>query len=160
MRPVQRKRNKAFSLLELVVVIVIIGIIAAIAIPRVSRGAAGAADSALIGDLAIMRNAIDLYAAEHNGSYPTVAAYSNQMTKYSDISGAVNTDGSKDSTHIYGPYLRKVPPLPTGTYANNTNIAAPAAVPPVAVVATGSIGWLYDATTGQVWANDINNLDK
>ena len=160
MRPVQRKRNQALSLLELVVVIVIIGIIAVIAIPRVSRGAAGGSDSALIGDLAVMRNAIDLYAEEHNGSYPTVAAFSNQLTRYSDISGAVNADGSKDSTHIYGPYLRKVPPLPTGTYTNSINVAAPAAVPPEAVVASGSVGWLYDAATGQVWANDVNNLDK
>ena len=66
-------RKSAFSLVELVIVIVIIGIIAAIAVPRISRGAKGATDSALKGDLTALRSAIDLYAAEHGGSFPTVA---------------------------------------------------------------------------------------
>ena len=50
MRLANERRNRGFSLIELVIVVVIIGIIAAIAIPRLSRGAAGAADAALIGD--------------------------------------------------------------------------------------------------------------
>src|SRR5215218_7529280 len=56
--------SRAFSLIELVIVVVIIGIIAAIAIPKMSRGSAGAADSALQGNLAVLRNAIDLYSTE------------------------------------------------------------------------------------------------
>ncbi len=74
MRRVRYRRNSAFSLLELVIVVVIIGIIAAIAIPRMSRGARGADESALKGDLAILRNAIDLYAAEHGGNFPSGTA--------------------------------------------------------------------------------------
>ena len=42
------RRERGFSLIELVIVVVIIGIIAAIAIPRLSRGSEGAADAALI----------------------------------------------------------------------------------------------------------------
>ena len=61
MVPLKRKPYGAFSLLELVIVIVVIGIIAAVAIPRMSRGAAGAANSALIADLGIFRNAIELF---------------------------------------------------------------------------------------------------
>ena len=64
------KRTRGFSLVELVIVIVIIGIIAAIAVPRISRGAKGASDSAVRGDLAALRAAIDLFAAEHKGVYP------------------------------------------------------------------------------------------
>ena len=64
MMSVRNHRNRGFSLLELVIVVVIIGIIAAIAIPRMSRGSAGAADAALTGNLAVLRNAIDLFAAE------------------------------------------------------------------------------------------------
>ena len=70
----RKSHRSGFSLLELVIVVVIIGIIAAIAIPRMSRGAAGASDSALSGNLAVIRNAIDMYAAEHSGSFPTVAS--------------------------------------------------------------------------------------
>ena len=154
----QNRRNRGFSLLELVVVVVIIGIIAAIAIPRMSRGSGGAAESALVGNLAVMRNALDLYAAEHGGSYPTQADIVDQLAQYTDDSG--DAQAAKDGTHIWGPYLRKVPPAPTGTYKGKTNIAAPAAVPPVAEVAAGDVGWLYDAGTGQIWANDANHFDK
>src|SRR5688572_30235377 len=73
-----------FSLIELVIVVVIIGIIAAIAIPRLSRGSAGAADSALSGNLAVLRNAVDLYATEHGGTFPKLAQFSNQLTQYTD----------------------------------------------------------------------------
>src|SRR6185436_160392 len=45
--PAAKNRNRAFSLIELVIVVVIIGIIAAIAIPRMSRGATGAAENSL-----------------------------------------------------------------------------------------------------------------
>ena len=61
-------RTRGFSLVELVIVIVIIGIIAAIAVPLISRGAKGASDSAVRGDLAALRAAIDLFAAEHKAS--------------------------------------------------------------------------------------------
>ena len=52
--------KRAFSLVELIVVVVIIGILAAIAIPSFSRGAAGAGDSSVRGNLAVLRNAVEL----------------------------------------------------------------------------------------------------
>ncbi len=160
MSPVGRKRNKGFSLLELVIVVVIIGIVAAIAIPRMSRGAEGAAEAALIGDLAVLRNAIDLFAAEHTGAFPTVAEFVDQLTQYSD--GAGVTSVTKDDTYKYGPYLRKMPPLPTGAYKDQRGLAAPSAVPPSGENSgsSGTIGWLYDVNTGQIWGNDANNFDK
>ena len=60
-------------------------LIAAIAVPRISRGAKGASDAALRGDLAVIRSAIDLYAAEHNGDFPTVGKFLEQLTTYTDI---------------------------------------------------------------------------
>src|SRR3954453_19894807 len=103
-----RRAPQGFSLIELVIVVVIIGIIAAIAIPRLSRGSAGAADSALLGDLAVLRNAIDLYATEHGGTYPALATFDPHLTQFTDSNGGVSA--TKEPTHIYGPYLRKVPP--------------------------------------------------
>jgi general secretion pathway protein G len=148
----QHTNRKAFSLIELVIVVVIIAIIGAIAIPRMSRGAAGAADSALAGNLSILRSAIDIYATEHGGSYPTVANFVNQLTRYSNDAGDSFSD-TKSATHPYGPYLRKIPPLPVGTYKGQSGIAAPGAVPPAAENSSGTVGWLYDAATGQIWAN-------
>jgi prepilin-type N-terminal cleavage/methylation domain-containing protein len=134
-------RRGGFSLLELVIVVVILGILGAIAIPRLSRGSAGAADSALVSNLAVLRNAIDLFSAEHNGDYPTLAKFTSQMLTYSDANG--DTADTKDTTHIYGPYLRSIPALPVGTKKGATGVAA----------TTGDgIGWQYDETTGAIKA--------
>jgi len=136
------KVKKGFSLLELVVVVVIIGIIAAVAIPRMSRGSAGAADAALSGNLAVLRSAIDLYSAEHSGAYPTAALATTALTQYTDNAGGVSA--TRDATHIYGPYVRTIPPLPIGAAKGNTGIAA---------AAGSGVGWIYNATTGDVSAN-------
>jgi len=141
-------RKRGFSLLELVIVVVIIGIIAAIAIPRMSRGTAGAADSALAGDLAVLRNAIDLFAAEHGGKFPTLANIEGQLTQYTDDSHTTAPVASKDATHIYGPYLRKIPPLPVGANKGKTTFTdtVPAAT-------TADAGWYYNEDTGEIRAN-------
>lgn len=142
-------KRRGFSLIELVIVIVIIGIIGAIAIPRMSRGAAGAADSALTANLAVLRNAIDLFQSEHGGVYPTAAAITNQLTQFSDESGAAQA--SADSTHIFGPYLRAVPVLPVTCPRKGANgIAAADAV---------GIGWLYTQASGTIKANTTTETD-
>ncbi len=136
------QRSRGFSLLELVVVVVIIGIIAAVAIPRLSRGAAGAAETALSGDLAVLRNAVDLYAAEHNGTFPALATVEGQLTTYTNDQGTVNA--TKTTTYIYGPYLVKVPPLPVGVRKNASKISDADA---------NDVGWIYNETTGHIRAN-------
>lgn len=137
--------HRGFSLIELVIVVVIIAIIAAIAIPRMSRGAAGATDSALSADLRTLRNAIDLYAQEHNGTYPTVAninATPGALTAYSDDQG--NLSATKTGNFIYGPYLRVLPGIPLGTEKGAGTFAA---------TANTGVGWVYDVTQGTVTAN-------
>ena len=156
MCPAQVVRNRrAFSLIELVIVVVIIGIIAAIAIPRMSRGAAGANDSALMGNIAVLRKAIDLYAAEHGGAFPGQATVATQLTQYSDASGA--TAASKDTTHIYGPYIRVIPTLNVGTNKGFNTFTTTNSY-------TAGFGWTYDATAGTVFANnpgtDVDSANK
>ena len=146
--------RKGFSLIELVIVVVIIGIIAAIAIPRMSRGTAGAADSALSGNLNVLRNAIELYATEHGGVFPgnhLVTTTEHALTKFTDDAGAASD--TKTATHIYGPYLRKVPPVTVGPLKNtagaddiSTGIVDVVDVSPTA-------GWLYNKNTGHIKAN-------
>jgi len=136
------KRPKGFSLLELVIVIVIMGIVAVVAIPRMSRGSEGAADAALSGNLAVMRGAIDMYAGEHTGTNPAVATFEEQLTQYTDISGG--TSATKTATHIYGPYLRKVPPLPVGSNKGSTIVADNGA---------NGVGWVYEVNAGTIRAN-------
>jgi hypothetical protein len=70
-----------------------------------------------------------------------VASFSDQMLTYTDINGATNA--TKDATHIYGPYLRSIPPLPVGTKKGATGIAA---------AAGDGIGWEYTEATGVIRA--------
>ena len=138
----RENRRKGFSLLELVIVVVIIGIIAAIAIPRMSRGAAGAAEAALTGDLAVLRNAIDLYTVEHGGTPPAEATFEAQLTTYTDSVG--DAQATRDTTHYYGPYIRKIPPLPVGARKGATGVKA---------TDGAGIGWIYIESTGSITAN-------
>jgi general secretion pathway protein G len=145
------RNRSAFSLIELVIVVVIIGIIAAIAIPRMSRGASGANDSTLIGNLAVLRKAVDLYAAEHSGTFPTdETTIANQLTQYSDATGACVA--TKDNSHIFGPYItRQIPILTVGTNRGASAFTATAG--------TASCGWVYNKTTGVITANTTTEKD-
>ena len=151
---IKKSKTGAFSLVELVIVVVIIGVIAAIAVPRISRGAKGAGDSALRGSLAGLRNAIDMYAAEHGGSFPadqvgdTVTTLIDQLTKKTDDTGAV---GVVAGTHIFGPYLRGgFPPLSVCANKGKSTIKLVVGTP--AFQATGE-AWVYSTDTGTVMAN-------
>ncbi|MBC8108136.1 MAG: prepilin-type N-terminal cleavage/methylation domain-containing protein [Anaerolineae bacterium] len=131
--------RRAFSLIELVMVVVIIAVIGAIAIPRLSRGSVAAAESALRADLVALNKAIDHYAAEHDGSFPDVNAIAAQLTMFTNAGGATSSTAS--ATHVFGPYIRSIPPQPVGTRKESTGIAA----------ANGAgVGWIYDAAVGTI----------
>jgi general secretion pathway protein G len=143
-----KKSRQGFSLIELVIVVVIIAIIGAIAVPRMSRGAQGAADSALHANIKVLKSAIDLYATEHNGTYPfPVTAFTDQLTMFTDDAGA--TSPTKTGNFIYGPYLRTVPSLPVGTKKGSAVVVDGSSGTP----GTAAGGWFYNPTTGDIKAN-------
>ena len=146
---VRSKGQRAFSLVELVIVVVIIGVIAAIAVPRISRGAKGAGESALRGSLASLRNAIDMYSAEHGGAWAgadnSEATLIRQLTEKTDVNGAAGG--------TFGPYLRRgFPPCPVGVRTGDTGVILAATGPVVAESSTGK-GWVYNSATGEIIVN-------
>lgn len=160
----QHNGQRAFSLVELIVVVVIIGILAAIAIPRFSRGTEGAGGSGVRGNLAVLRNAIELYFYEH-GEYPgknlagasaaagTEAAFIAQLTKFSDDAG--DSVDTKDATHIYGPYLRKgIPPCPVPPRIGKTGIEmVSGTTAPAYTASNANAGWVFNYDTGDLVVN-------
>ena len=150
----RNRTTRAFSLVELVIVVVIIGVIAAIAVPRISRGAKGAGESALRGNLAGLRNSIDMYSAEHGGAWPGADGLEptliSQLTGKSTAAGVVGTTAG---THIYGPYLRRgFPPVPVGPNVGASGVIM-TAVAPVPVELTTTAGWVFNYLTGDIIVN-------
>ena len=117
--------------------VVILAAIAALAIPRLSRGSQGSIEAALARDVQVLQKAIDLYAAEHNGAFPHGAMVVEQLTLYTDATGAMSK--AKAPPYTYGPYVRKIPPVPTGPNKGNTHIATGGGL---------GVGWIYDPTEG------------
>ena len=154
-------QKPGFSLVELVIVVVIIGVIAAIAIPRISRAAKGAGDAALWADLAALRNSIDMYAAEHGGDWPGADGVKttliDQLTKKTDYAGNVGTTAG---VHIYGPYLRRLPPNPVGPNVGASGSRMTNSTPTSSAIDEGDVtdGWVYNYETGDIIAN-TDDLD-
>lgn len=139
-KPISNARRRAFTLVEILVVVVILGILAAIVLPQFSTAAEDSKDSALQQDMFRIRQQIELYANHHNGNYPTLANFIDQMTMASDVNG--NTAAIGTPGYHYGPYLPKIPRNPfTDTI-------------PISDGAVGSSAWYYDETTGHIAPND------
>ena len=77
-----------------------------------------------------------------------------QLTEFSDSAGS-NTKPTKDAPAgiVYGPYLKKVPPLPVGSKKGATGVFHTndgAAMPPGGTV---NDGWWYNSVTQEIRAN-------
>ena len=156
-----------FTLVELLIVVVILGVLAAIAIPQFSDSSEDAKISALDTDLSNLRNAIELYYHQHNASYPgakketdgtavanaaqAATAFVAQLTLYSAATGVTATE--KDSTHKYGPYLKKG--VPTNPFNNLSTIVCDISETDISAAASGgTAGWKFYTQTGRLIADD------
>ena len=151
---------RGFSLIELVIVVVIMGVLAAIAIPRMGRGARTAGASALKQDLTALRNAIEMYAAEHDGRYPNSNIVT-QLTQYSNNTGTtMSTTKNPGTGVVYGPYLKETPPLPVGTSKGEAGVFVESdSDETLDWDDDDDGGWWYNSATAEVRAY-LPNSDK
>jgi general secretion pathway protein G len=138
----RRNRNAAFTLVEILIVVIILGILATVIIALLSNTTQDAGANALKADLRTIRSALEVYQAQH-GTYPAVAQFEAQMTRYTDLSGNSSTD--RTDVYQYGPYLLVMPNLPVGTNKGQNTVTGP-------TYAAG-FGWSYNPAGGIFKAN-------
>jgi len=130
------KRRSGFTLIELVVVVMILGILAAIAVPKLVNTSKTATDGGLKQSLGVIRNCIELYAADNGGALP--GADGNEATFKTNVR----------------PYLRTgmtFPSCPVGAKNNQIRIESSGAA--LAGDASPAKGWAYDKVSGQFIIN-------
>jgi general secretion pathway protein G len=70
---IRSTRNRAFTLIEILIVVVILGILAAIVIPQFSDASTEASESSVRSQLQTVRSQLELWKVKHNDLYPTDA---------------------------------------------------------------------------------------
>jgi prepilin-type N-terminal cleavage/methylation domain-containing protein len=155
----RRGRFSGFTLIELMIVVMIIALIATLVAPRFAQSQRRASEAALDANLHSLRNAIELFMAEHGGNFPGnhgSSTFEQQLTTYTNFEGAHAVTYSP--TFSFGPYIRKVPEQPVGDNVTATGVKIVTSTP-TAEDNSGGIGWIYNKNTGEVWANASGYFD-
>jgi len=142
--------RKAFTLAEILIVIGIIGIIAAIVLPEFQSHTQKAKEAAAKDNLRILRVAIELYTAQHNGIPPGYLG--------GDPSGPVSGLSFYSQMVGNGDYLSEIPVNPL-TGERGLTVIPDADVFPEPPVFDVHPGWLYQAATKTIKLN-IEGIDS
>ncbi len=127
--------RNGFTLVELVVVILILGILAGVAAPKLLNTSGDATDNGLRQTLSVIRNAIELHAAQNNGNMPPCAAggadFKSALANYIRGDFPINPVASTDAGGI------------TPTTGGTTT-------------ADGTTGWMFNTDNGTFICNDTS----
>ena len=155
------KRQAAFTLIEMLIVIVILGILAMVIIPQISTSTDDAKLATLQTNLSSVRNAVELYYAQHNSVYPgavlggapnAATAFVQQLTRYTDIAGTISV--TRSATNKFGPYI-KGGNIGVNPFNNKSDVVVDTTVNNITTkTSDGTTGWKFYAITGVFMAND------
>ena len=146
--------KRAFTLVEILIVVAILGILAAIVLPTFKGHITEAKETAAKDTLRILRNAIELYAAQHNGVPPGYFMGYNgppplfeffwyQLTRPTNATGGYSLIGGTPGFPL-GPYI---PTIPSNPFNNLNTVRVLLNDDEFPAEATGEYGWVYQPWT-------------
>jgi len=159
----EEMREKAFTLVEVILVVTILGILAALVMPTFQGHIVKARESAAKDNLRVMRTQIELYKLQHKGVPPgyvdgsgaPTALLELQFTGTTDETGAASPSTVPSAPFLHGPYVKKLPENPYNKLSNITYVDK--ATDFSAAVDGTSGGWLYKKETGEFKINWTGN---
>ncbi len=134
--------QRAFTLVEILIVVVILGILAAIIVPQFAGAVENTAVTTTKSELEKLRRAVEVFQVRNGDSLPAVAA----------------GDGTwGDLIVSTGAYLKE-PPANPYVGGENAKVITLGAAPDDAYQST--YAWIYDDSTGQIWAGGFDANDE
>jgi type II secretion system protein G len=149
------ERGAGFTLVEVLIVVVIMAVLAAVVVPQFASSTDDAKMSTAEFNLSTLRSIIQTYRGQHHGALPTVDGTTNLLEELLQKTAA---SGTLDANGAYGPYLVEFPENPF-TGINTVTATTKTTIASGDVTANDAGGWLYNASTGQIWLDSKPGFD-
>jgi prepilin-type N-terminal cleavage/methylation domain-containing protein len=141
------KKNKGFTLIELMVVVVILGILAVVVAPRIPDMVRKANEGATKGSLSTLRSTLNIYYSDVEGYYPLTA---------SDVVVTTTFESALIPKYIKKLPVAKIPTAHTGNLSGVYGYASIGSAPTLSNDGTNAWGYCGTSTASDYGSIIVN----
>jgi general secretion pathway protein G len=152
------RKQRGFTLVEILIVVIILGILAAIVIPQFTNASQDARKNSLTSQLQTLRSQVELYKLQHLDENPPgldTAGLRDGATAWAEFLVKTDADHTVNVNGKFGPYLQTMPlnPISEHDAADSGDVfVVTADVAGGGASGAGSAGWVYNMNNGKLWA--------